>query len=72
MTAARTLEPALDEDPMLATMRNAPLSDEPETEEERAADLEAIEDYLSGRVRMVSGAEVHAEVEAMDHADAAE
>ena len=50
-----TLEPlpdaAADKDPVLAAFLNAPLADEPETEEERAADLEAIEDWKAGRLR---------------------
>jgi hypothetical protein len=71
MITGRELEHA-EEDPVLAAFNDAPLSDEPETEEEPAADLEAIEDYRTGRVRMCSGAEVHAEVEAMARATAAE
>lgn len=59
-------------DPVLAAFDNAPLSGEAETEEEREADLEAIEDYRAGRVRMYSGAEVHAELLAMTRAAAAE
>ena len=48
-------------DPVLAAFDNAPLSNEPETEEERADDLAAIADYQAGRTS--SGAEVHAEVQ---------
>ena len=37
-------------DPLLQALRNAPLDDEPETEEERKAVEEAWEDYHAGRV----------------------
>ncbi len=37
-------------DPVLRTLLNAPLDDEPETEEERQAVQEAKEDVASGRV----------------------
>lgn len=39
-----------DEDPVLRALREAPLDDEPETEEERAAIAEAIEDERAGRL----------------------
>lgn len=59
------------DDPVLAAFLAAPVSDEPETEEERAADLEAIADYQAGRGLRHSGAHVHAEVEGL-HDTAAE
>lgn len=37
-------------DPVLRTLLNAPLDDEPETEEERQAVAEAKEDLAAGRV----------------------
>ena len=37
-------------DPFLQALKNAPLEDEPETEEERKAVAEAWEDYRAGRV----------------------
>lgn len=49
MTAARKLEPIEENDPVLLAFRNAPLAEEPETEEERAADMEAIADIRAGR-----------------------
>lgn len=69
---ARKLEPLPDEDPVLAAFRNAPLADEPETEEERAADLEAIADYQLGLGRRYSSADIHADVEALQRDNAAE
>jgi hypothetical protein len=38
------------EHPLLEALRNAPVDDEPETEEERAAIEEAIEDERAGRL----------------------
>lgn len=49
MTAARKLEPIEENDPVLAAFRNAPLSDEPETAEERDADMAALADIRAGR-----------------------
>ncbi len=37
------------EDPVLAAFRNAPLDDEPFTEEDEAAVAEAEEDFVAGR-----------------------
>lgn len=66
MTAARKLEPSVhDDDAVLAAFRNAPLSDEPETEEEREADLAAIEDYQAGRARTISREEMQATIARM-------
>lgn len=62
--------PPFVDDPVLAAFLAAPVSDEPETEEERAADLEAIADYQAGRGLRFSGAEVHAEVEELHDAAA--
>jgi hypothetical protein len=47
--ARRALEPLAD--PFLLALANAPIDDEPETEEERAAIAEAYEDVAHGRVR---------------------
>lgn len=65
MTAARKLhvDDDLVEDGPLYTFDDAPLLDEPDTEERRAAFEAAVEDYRTGRVRMHSGEEVHAELE---------
>lgn len=62
MTAARKLEPS-DPDPVLAALHAAPLDEEPFTEDERAEFDEAVEDYRSGRVRMLRGEEVRAELD---------
>lgn len=64
MTAARKLL-ADDDDPVLAAFRNAPLSDEPETEEEREADYAAIAEYQAGRARVIGREEVLAKIERM-------
>lgn len=45
----RTLEPLAD--PFLVSLANAPIDDEPETDDERAAVLEAREDIAAGNVR---------------------
>ncbi|MBI4702178.1 MAG: hypothetical protein HY744_13690 [Deltaproteobacteria bacterium] len=42
--------PPPDEDPVLRSLREAPLDDEPETEEERAAIEEGLEDVRAGRL----------------------
>jgi hypothetical protein len=47
--ARQALEPLAD--PFLLALANAPIDDEPETEEERAAVAEAREDVAQGRVR---------------------
>ena len=47
--ARQALEPLAD--PFLFALANAPIDDEPETEEERAAVAEAREDVAHGRVR---------------------
>jgi hypothetical protein len=60
---ARPSSAAAPVDPVLAAFDNAPLSDEPETDEERAADMAAIAEHQAGRGRGRSHAEVHADVE---------
>ena len=47
--ARQALEPLAD--PFLLALATAPIDDEPETEEERAAVAEAYEDIAHGRVR---------------------
>jgi len=47
--AQRALEPLAD--PFLLALANAPVDDEPETDEERVAVQEAREDIAAGRVR---------------------
>jgi len=47
--AGRVLEPLAD--PFLLALADAPVDDEPESEEERLAVLEAREDVAAGRVR---------------------
>ncbi|MEZ4297774.1 MAG: hypothetical protein R3B70_22645 [Polyangiaceae bacterium] len=66
MTAARKLY-ADEEDPVLAAFRDAPLSDEPETEEERAADRAAIAEYQAGRARTLGRDAMRATLERMRH-----
>lgn len=73
MTAARKLPVEIDlaDDGPLYTFDDAPLLDEPDTEERRAAFEAAVEDCRTGRVRMHDGEEVHAELERL-RADSAE
>lgn len=69
MTAARKLEaalaadPAAAEDPVLQAFLTAPLSEEPETEEEREADMAAIAEYRAGRSRAIEPAEMRSILE---------
>jgi hypothetical protein len=67
MTAARKLEPLafLENDPVLAAFLNAPVSDEPETDEERAAFELGMADIRAGRVRTVGREEIQATIERM-------
>jgi hypothetical protein len=58
--AARTL--LADDEGPLHTFDDAPLLDEPDSEERRAAFDAAVEDYRTGRVRIHGGEEVHAEL----------
>lgn len=64
MTAARKLL-ADDNDPVLAAFRNAPLADEPETEEERAAFEVGLADIRAGRGRTIGRDEMRAKIEKM-------
>jgi hypothetical protein len=47
---AEPLPKPVPEHPLFEALRNAPIDDEPETEEERAAIEEAIEDERAGRL----------------------
>jgi hypothetical protein len=69
MTAARNLEPSAfpETDPLLAAFLNAPVSDEPETEEARAAFEVGMADLREGRVRTVSHQEIQATIERLRH-----
>lgn len=61
MIAARKLEPSpAPDDPVWAALRAAPLAEEPLSPDEEAALEEAIDEFESGRVQMVSGEEVRA------------
>lgn len=64
MTAARKLEPA--HDPVLFAFDNAPIAEEPETEEERAAVEEARAD---GRSRVIDRAEMRSILERVRRAE---
>ncbi len=57
-SAQRALEPLVD--PVLLALANAPLDDEPETDEEHAAVAEAREEYQQGK--WVSAEEVRREL----------
>ncbi len=57
-SAQRALEPLVD--PVLLALANAPLDDEPETDEEHAAVAEAWEEYQQGK--WVSAEEVRREL----------
>jgi hypothetical protein len=61
MTAASKLEPSpAPNDPVWTALRAAPLAKEPLSPDEEVALEEAIDEYESGRVRMVSGEGVRA------------
>lgn len=64
MTAALKLDPAHG-DPVLAAFLSAPLSDEPETEAERAAFEVGMADIRAGRVRTMGHDEIRATVDRM-------
>ena len=49
LAAKEAIEPLAD--PFLAALANAPIDDEPESEDERAAVAEAMDDLTHGRVR---------------------
>lgn len=69
MVAARKLALLADEDdPVLAAFRSAPLADEPETDEEREADLAAIAEYQACGARAISPDEMRATLERMRRA----
>jgi hypothetical protein len=55
MTAARKLDPtpATPADPVLAAFLHAPLSNEPESDEERAAFERGMDDIRAGRARSI-------------------
>ncbi len=67
MNAARKLEPLLapPSDPVLAAILRAPVSDEPETEEERAAFELGMADVRAGRVRAIGQDEMTVIIERM-------
>lgn len=49
LAAKEAIEPLAD--PFLAALASAPIDDEPESEEERAAVAEAVDDLTHGRIR---------------------
>lgn len=64
VSAARKLDPA-PVDPVLAALLNAPLSDEPDTEERRAAFEVGMADIRAGRTRQIGPEEMKATLERM-------
>jgi hypothetical protein len=70
MNAVRKLDPApaLMEDPVLAAFLNAPVSAEPETDEERAAFELGMADIRAGRTRALGPDEIRATIAQMRQA----
>lgn len=67
MVAGTKLDPtaAREDDPVLAAFLRAPVSDEPETEEDRAAFEVGMADIRAGRARTLGQQEISATIDRM-------